>query len=446
MQPYVPMPPGTSLKNNRYRIKAFLTAGGFGAIYVAEDIVLGGRLCVLKESFDQTPEGRAQFEIEAATLSTLSHPHLVRVTDNFIEPNQKMYLAMEYVEGEDLEDVLKRSPSGLPEQQVLKWMDQILDAVAYCHTFNPKVIHRDIKPANIRLRTSDGKAVLVDFGIAKIGGKTAKTCKAARGYSPPYSPPEQYGTGTDTYSDVYALGVTLYHLLTGQVPPESIDIAHSGAVLVSPRSLNPSISPQTERVILTAMQLLPQNRYQTAGDMRKALAGTTMVQVPQQQTCAACGASNKATAKFCFRCSTALQVALPPFELKQVAAWSAGGALIGVILANLPRLAISNGAGLVLEAALYTGALFFSAVGALVGTFIARKVSIDAPDFLPKVIVTLITTLALEVGVGLLLGALLLGGGLGPLPLFLAFLGSVGGGVAGIRLTETEMFRQIKWS
>jgi len=444
MQPYTPMPLGTRLKNNRYRIKAFVTTGGFGAIYEAEDIVLSGRLCILKESFDQTPEGQAQFEIEAATLSTLSHPHLVRVTDNFIEPNQKMYLAMEYVEGEDLRDVLDRSPAGLPEQQALEWMDQILDAVAYCHAFNPKVVHRDIKPDNIRLRKSDSKAVLVDFGISKIGGKTAPTRRAARGYTAGYAPPEQYGTGTDTYSDVYALGATLYHLLTGQLPPESIDIAHSGAILVPPRSLNANISPDTEQVILTAMQLLPQNRYQTAGDMRKALLGTTMVQVPQQ-TCAACSTVNKATAKFCFRCGTALQVALPPFKVTQVAAWSAGGALVGGILAYLPRLAISGGTGPVLEAALYSGALFFSTVGAVTGAFIARKVSIDAPDFLPKVIVTLITTLALEIAFGLTLGTLLPGGGLGPVLLFLAFLGGVGGGVAGIRLTETEMFRQIKW-
>jgi serine/threonine-protein kinase len=304
------MPPGTQLKNNRYRIKQFLTAGGFGAIYVAEDTVLSGRLCVLKESFDQTPEGRAQFEIEAATLSTLNHPHLVRVTDNFVEPNQKMYLAMEYIEGEDLEDVLKRAPAGLPEKQVLEWMDQVLDAVAYCHTFNPKVVHRDIKPTNIRIRKSDGQAVVVDFGIAKIGGKTVRTRLAARGYSPGYSPPEQYGTGTDTYSDVYALGATLYHLLTGRVPPASVDIAHSGAVLVPSRSLRPNISPETEQVILTAMQLLPQNRYQTAGDMRLVLQGKQPT-LPVGVTCPHCGAPARAGARFCQTCGRSLAPVKP---------------------------------------------------------------------------------------------------------------------------------------
>lgn len=296
---YTPLPAGTRLKNNRYIIKSFLTAGGFGAVYLAEDAVMGGRLCVLKESFDQSPEGRAQFEVEAATLSTLNHPNLVRVTDNFSEPNQKMYLAMEYIEGEDLEEWLQRTPTGLPEKQVLAWMDQVLDAVAYCHTFTPKVIHRDIKPSNIRIRKSDGAAVLVDFGIAKIGG--GKTRAAARGYSPGYAPPEQYGTGTDTYSDVYALGATLYHLLTGRVPPESVDIAHSGAVLLPPRSLNPAISAQVEQVILTAMQLNPQDRFRTAGDMRLALQGKMPAQMVGA-VCPHCGAQVRPSARFCQTC------------------------------------------------------------------------------------------------------------------------------------------------
>jgi len=370
----------------------------------------------------------------------LEHPNIVRAYA-LLRHEDITFMVIEYVEGESLRLRLKRLGS-LPQDQALRIAGLVCEALAYAHA--ARVLHRDIKPANIRLRKSDGKAVLVDFGIAKIGGKTVQTRKAARGYTSGYSPPEQYGTGTDSYSDVYALGATLYQLLTGRIPPDSIDIAHSGAVLVPPRSLNPSISLETERVILTAMQLHPQNRYQTAGEMRQALARTIKVQVPQQNMCAACGAVNKATAKFCFSCGAALAAAIP-FDLRQVAAWSAGGALIGTVLAYLPRLAIPGGTGPVLEAAIYTGALLFGAVGTVAGAFVARKVNLDAPDFLPKVVVTLVTALALEAAFGLILGAFLIGGGLGPLSLFLAFLGSVSGGIAGIRLTETGTFRKIKW-
>lgn len=296
---------GALLKQKRYRIVRFITAGGFGAVYLAEDTIMQRRLCVLKESFDSTPEGRKQFEIEAATLSTLNHPHLVRVTDNFID-NQRAYMVMEYVEGEDLEDILRRSPGGLPEQQVLEWMDQILDAVAYCHGFTPKVVHRDIKPGNIRIRKSDGKAVLVDFGIAKIGGKATKTQRAAQGVTPGYSPLEQYGTGTDTYSDVYALGATMYHLLTGQIPPEAVDIAYAGARLKPPRELNPSISPQTEQVILTAMQIRPQSRYPTAREMRLALHGQHLTRL-----CPHCRAAVRVDAQYCQACGKPITLTRP---------------------------------------------------------------------------------------------------------------------------------------
>jgi len=307
MQNYIPMPPGTPLKQSRYRIKQFLSAGGFGATYTAEDTLFNNLVVVVKESFDQSPGAKEQFETEATILRSLTHDHLVRVTDAFIEPTGKMYLVMEYVEGEDLEDILGRSPVGLPEQQVLVWFDQVLDALAYCHGL--RVVHRDLKPANIRLRP-DGKTIKVlDFGIAKIGGQTVRTRDAARGVTDGYSPPEQYSRGTDTYSDVYSLGATLYTLLTGRVPPVSLDIQAAGAVLVSPRQLNPKVSAGTEQVILAAMQLIPAHRYQTAGEMRQALAlvrhGKAPT-IPVAITCPYCGTSARPGAKFCQGCGKSL--------------------------------------------------------------------------------------------------------------------------------------------
>jgi hypothetical protein len=423
--------------HNRYRIVHLLGKGGYGAVYLAEDLIKRER-CAIKESFDNSPDAQAQFAVEATILMLLNHPGLTPVTAHFTGPSGRPYLVMEYVEGEDLSDILDRTGS-LPEDRVLAWMEPIFNAVEYLHTYQPRpIIHRDIKPSNIRLRKVDGRAILVDFGIVKIGGVIDPTRNAAKGATSGFSPPEQYGTGTDTYSDVYALGATLYNLLTGEVPPESIDIAHSGATLKPPRYLNPNISPLTDQVILQAMSIDPAHRYKTAGQMWSALMKARVPIIP----CPYCRADMRVGAKFCPVCGR--PVALP-FDVKQVAVWSAGGAAIGTVLAYLPWLAMPSGAGPVLEAATYAGALLFGAVGAVIGAFIAHKVNLDAPDFLPKVVVSLITTLALEIGFGLVLGAFLTGGGLGPPSLFLAFLGSVGGGIAGIRLTETETFRRIKW-
>ncbi|MFB0537517.1 MAG: protein kinase [Anaerolineae bacterium] len=294
------LPAGTTLKSNSYRIQRLLGRGGFGVVYLADDLIMN-QPCAIKESFDNSPGAQAQFEVEARILAHLSHPHLPRVTDNFIEPATGLqYLVMEYVEGKDLGELLDRT-GPLPEGRVLAWMDQVLKAVAYLHNYKPRpVIHRDIKPDNIRL-LPDGKTVkLVDFGISKIGGVSDPTRKAARGVAPGFSPPEQFGAGTDTYSDVYALGATLYNLLTNVIPPESIDIAHSGAKLVLPRHLNPRISPRVEQVILTAMQIDPKLRFPNAGEMHLALQGKRPTTV--SAACPHCGAAVRATAKFCPDC------------------------------------------------------------------------------------------------------------------------------------------------
>ncbi len=307
---------GTTLKGSSYGIRRLLGQGGFGAVYLADDLILN-KLCAIKENFDNSPGAQKQFDVEARILANLTHPHLPRVTDNFIEPaTGQQYLVMEYVEGQDLADLLEQS-GPLPQDKVLAWMDQVLDAVAYLHAYQPRpVIHRDIKPANICLLPGGQTVKLVDFGLAKIGGASDKTRAAARGATDGFSPPEQYGaTGTDTYSDVYALGATLYTLLTNVEPPMSTDLVISGARLDPPRKLNPLISPNVEQVILTAMQLDPKLRFPTAGEMRLALQGkrpTTIL-----VACPHCSAQVRATAKFCPACGQAI-VRGAPFVFKKV--------------------------------------------------------------------------------------------------------------------------------
>ncbi len=262
--------------NNRYRIVKLIAQGGFGAVYLAWDLSLS-RACAVKENLDTSPQAQQQFEREAKILANLNHPNLARVIDYFFIPGQGQYLVMDYVEGEDLQEMLDRSGGPLAENQVLPWITQVCEALEYLHGQNPPIIHRDIKPANIKI-TPQGQAMLVDFGIAKVYDPGKKTTIGARGVTPGYSPLEQYGRGgTDQRSDVYALGATLYCLLTGRVPCESIRRLQ-GDTLVLPQQLNPSISTAAAAAIMKAMQMDAGQRFASAGALKQALClegGTT---------------------------------------------------------------------------------------------------------------------------------------------------------------------------
>ena len=265
---------------SRYRVISLLAQGGFGAVYQGWDDNLG-KLIAIKENLDTSPEAQRQFQHEASILSNLSHPNLPRVTDHFFIGGWGQYLMMDFVEGEDLQTMLDRMQRPLPEVQVLAWIDQVCDALEYLHAQHPPVIHRDIKPANIRI-TPQGRAVLVDFGISKIYDPTLKTTLGARAVTPPYSPPEQYGQGiTDPRSDIYALGATLYTLLTGQEPPESVDRVSNGLPLMPPRQWVPTLSPQIDAAIMRACEVNRTQRYQSARELRQAL--TAYLRAPNVQ-------------------------------------------------------------------------------------------------------------------------------------------------------------------
>ena len=257
--------------NHRYRITALLGQGGMGAVYKAWDLNLKKPVAV-KENFDALPDAQRQFEREATLLARVSHSNLPRVTDHFVLSEGGQYLVMDYVEGESLESMLDRQ-GVLPEEQAVGWTGQVCDALTYLHNQSPPIIHRDIKPANIRI-THDGRAILVDFGISKLFEQGSRTTVGARAFTPGYSPPEQYGDGsTDARSDLYALGATLYHLLTGSLPTESIRRMVGAAELTPPRLLNPSISPGVERAVLAALVLPTEQRFRDAATFKAALAG-----------------------------------------------------------------------------------------------------------------------------------------------------------------------------
>jgi len=242
---------GTIL-DNRYRIVKLVGQGGFGAVYRAWHMSLEQPVAI-KENIDTGPESQRQFEREAKLLAGLRHPNLPRVNDHFVVPGQGQYLVMDFVEGRSLRDLLNERGGPLDEAEVLPWIRQVCEALDYLHTRTPPIIHRDVKPDNIII-TSDGRAVLVDFGISKIFDPGKGTTVGARAVTPGYSPPEQYGRGrTDARSDVYALGATLYTLLTGQPPPDGPDLASGADVLTPPRQANPAVSAATSAAVVAAL-------------------------------------------------------------------------------------------------------------------------------------------------------------------------------------------------
>ena len=266
----MPLTPGQIL-NNRYRIVSLLGQGGFGAVYRAWDLNLS-RPCAVKENLDTSPEAQKQFGREAVLLANLSHPNLVRVSDYFFLPGQGQYFVMDFVEGKDLDQMLQGGQP-LPVEQVLRWAGQICAALEYLHAQKQPVIHRDLKPANIKI-DPEGNAILVDFGIAKIYDPQLRTTQGARAVTPGYSPPEQYGQGhTDTRTDIYALGATLYTALTGIVPPDSVDILAGNEASPAPVHVaNPQVPFKVSRALAKAMNVQRTERFASMTEFRQALS------------------------------------------------------------------------------------------------------------------------------------------------------------------------------
>ena len=265
----MPLPAGTVLAD-RYRIERVLGQGGMGAVYLATDQNLS-TLVAVKENLNVSPESERLFKREATLLASLRHHHLPRVTNHFVLSGQQ-YLVMEYMDGEDLKERLARF-GPLPEAEVKRWAAQICDALRYIHNLTPPVVHRDIKPANIRIN-SLGEAILVDFGIARAFSGDAKTITATAAFTPGYAPPEQYGTGRiDPRTDQYALAATLYTLLIGQTPPDSMERLLGNTRLVSPKEQRPELSEALSSAITRALEVQSHERFASVGDFKAALMG-----------------------------------------------------------------------------------------------------------------------------------------------------------------------------
>lgn len=241
-----------------------------GAVYVARDTRLDVR-CAIKENLFLTRAAQRQFEREARLLAKLRHPNLPRVTDHFFIPGMGQYLAMDFVEGDDLRARVKHEGAA-PASQVLTWAENILDALIYLHEHG--VVHRDVKPANIKI-TPAGIAILVDFGIAKeIDSPDGITTTGARGLTPGFSPPEQYGQipgGTDARSDVYSLGASLYAALTGGPPADAQIRLRNPEDFVSLAARTPALQTSLGAVIDRSLAMDPKDRFPDARAMKEAV-------------------------------------------------------------------------------------------------------------------------------------------------------------------------------
>ncbi len=281
-----------SLIHGRYRIVRLIGRGGMGAVYEAIDERLGSTIALkqtlmvdnalLNAGSDVDSQYiatlRKAFEREARLLAKLRHPTLPKVMDYFSD-DQGQFLVMEFIPGDDLAMMLNRRQTELRYATILKWTDQLLDALDYLHTQPNPIIHRDIKPQNLKL-TPRNEIILLDFGLAK--GSTSlhtrvSTMASIYGYTQQYAPLEQIrGTGTDPRSDLYALSATVYHLLTLKLPADAlarIDALFNRAPdpLKPIHELNAEVPPAVSDVFMQGLAISVSDRPESAAAFRVAL-------------------------------------------------------------------------------------------------------------------------------------------------------------------------------
>jgi len=272
---------GKTLGN--YRIVERVGRGGMATVYKAYQPALERYIAIKvihKQLAADDEQFLRRFQREAKAVASLRHPNIVQVFD-FGTEDDVTYMVMEYLTGTTLKSVLNalaQKGDTMGQAEVLRIFQALAGALEHAH--QQGMVHRDIKPANVML-TTKGDVILTDFGIAKIVGGTQYTATGAVTGTPAYMSPEQgCGERGNERSDIYALGVMLYEMVTGRVPfdadtPLAILMRHIRAPLPLPRQLNPNIPQAVEQVILKALAKTPNDRYQTVGDMVTALEVAT---------------------------------------------------------------------------------------------------------------------------------------------------------------------------
>ena len=255
----------------RYRIVKQIGRGGMADVYLAKDLILDGEevaVKVLRTNYQTDPIAVARFQREARAMADLDHPHIVRITDIGEEDGQQ-YLAMEYVAGLDLKRYIKEHYP-LSNEEAVRIMGQILLAMRLAHTRG--IVHRDLKPQNILL-TPDGTAKVTDFGIAVAFAETSLTQTNSMLGSVHYLSPEQArGSKATVQSDIYAMGIIFYEMLTGHIPYDgdsavTIALQHFQKPLPSVIAENPSVPQALENVVIKATAKKLTDRYKSVAEM-----------------------------------------------------------------------------------------------------------------------------------------------------------------------------------
>jgi hypothetical protein len=326
-QPKVQQLPPNTVLNGRYEIVRRIGGGGMGAVYLAKDRNLGDAPRAVKEMveshLDPTQHEKAigDFKRESLLLTSLEHPCIPTIYDYFYdETGGRFYLVMKYISGGDLASRMRAAIGGrLDEKTVTDWGMQVADVLDYLHSRPKPIIYRDLKPANLMIDGNTGRVMLIDFGIARWVSQQEKGVTAVGTMG--YAPPELFSGRVQPGSDIYSLGATMFHLLTGADPQDNPLLIFDFSKNPRPRQIAPSISSEMEQILMRCVEYKPEDRYRSANDLRNELAvhleklmngrvsygmpapmlGTETVQV-QTVYCGFCGGRIAADDVFCAHC------------------------------------------------------------------------------------------------------------------------------------------------
>jgi beta-lactam-binding protein with PASTA domain len=265
------MPPDTRVFANRYELGDAIGHGGMADVYLAHDRLLDRDVAVkvLATAYASDPTNVERFRREAQSAAALNHPHIVAVYD-WGEEDGTSYIVMEYVPGQTLRDIIE-SYAPIAPMEAARLTAEIADALSFAHAHG--VVHRDVKPGNV-LVTPQGEVKVTDFGIARAdSGEPLTKTGAVLGTATYFSPEQAQGFALDGRSDVYALGVVLYEMLTGTAPftaasPVSVAYKHVRETPAPPSAVEPDVPGAMDRIVLTAMAKDVDERYQSAQDLR----------------------------------------------------------------------------------------------------------------------------------------------------------------------------------